>query len=118
MNSLVANFDMNKSTVAILNEMWFKKSDSQLRSMLNEIDLEHDVKFIRKDRGSCGRGVAIAFKTSQADFSKVSLQSLKGKKYEILVVAGKLHGEKKRHVIVSVYLPPNYSKKELSLIHI
>ena len=112
LSSLITNFKMNKNTVAILNETWFKKGDKQLKVLLEGIQMEHNIAFIRKDRSSRGGGVAIAYDTNKIELKKIQLRSLCGKNFEIVAAAGKIVGVKKSQVIISTYLPPNYSRDE------
>ena len=94
LKSLIMNFEMNKNTVALLNETWFKKGDSHLKGILGNIKLEHEISFIRRDRGSRGGGVAIAYDMKKIELKKVHLKSLRGKDFEIVAAAGKIIGVK------------------------
>ena len=105
LKSLVTNFKLNnKNMVAILNETWFKKGDTHLKNLLEEIQLEHGISFIRKDRSSHGGGVAIAFDSNKIELKKIQLKTLRGKKFEIVAAAGKIIGVKKIKVIISTYI--------------
>ena len=112
LKSLVANFEMNKTHVAMLTETWCYKSDSQLKKMLIDIEDESDICLLRKDRDSRGGGVAIAYNKSVCSFSKLALNSLKKTKFEIVAASGKITGIKKEHLIFSCYLPPNYNRSQ------
>ena len=83
---------MNKTTVALLNETWLGKKDVHLGALLEDIDQANGISFIRRDRGSRGGGVAIAFDREKIDLKKVRLNSLKGKKFEIVAAMGKIVG--------------------------
>ena len=94
LTSLVDNFRMNKTSLAILTETWFTRGDKLLRSRLENIQLESNVQVIRRDRNSRGGGLAIAFNREESSFNKLKLKSLVGCRFEILAVGGKLHGQK------------------------
>ena len=112
LNSLVTNFLTNKTTVALLNETWFQKRDTQLKCLLERVAQESNISIIRRDRNSRGGGVAIALHTEKMELKKVVPVSMRGKTFEILVAAGKLIGYKEKHVVLSSYLPPNYTRQE------
>ena len=112
LKSLVANFEMNKSHVAMLTETWCYKSDSQLKKMLADIEDKSDICLLRKDRDSRGGGVAIAFNKNTCKFSKLALNSLRRTKFEIVGAAGKINGIKKEHLVFSCYLPKSYNRSQ------
>ena len=58
LSSLSTNFKMNKSAFIITNETWFKQRDPQLRKMLENLEDEHDIKALRKDRKQGKTGLA------------------------------------------------------------
>ena len=105
---------MNKANIAILSETWFQKGDAQLRSLLENISLKDEIKFVRKDRDKRGGGVSIAYNAALGDFKKLGLDCLKRKKWEILCATGKLRGVKKHHIIIAAYLPPSYNREQNS----
>ena len=49
---------MNKNTFHIANETWFKNKDPQLKKILEDLDDQHDIKVIRKDRKTSKKGLA------------------------------------------------------------
>ena len=77
LNSLVESFKMNKLSFVLLNETWFYKSDPQTKNLLQEINREHGIQFIRKDRDSRGGGVAVAFDSNLMTMKKLNLETLK-----------------------------------------
>ena len=108
--SLQECFNINKLSVALLNETWFYKSDKQAKHLLQEMKNETG---IRKDRDSRGGGVAIAFNSNQIMLKKLTLKSLKTKPhFEIVAARGKLRGYKKEVNVFSCYLPPKLNRSE------
>ena len=77
---------------------------------MSDIKDSDSISLIRKGRDSRGGGVAIAYDESKIKLGKVSLNSLKKSKFEIVAAAGKLIGIKKNHLIFSCYLPPSYNR--------
>ena len=71
--------------------------------------MEKKIVLLRKDRNSRGGGVALAFDSSVASFSKLKLRSLVGSQFEILAAAGKIHGFKKKHLVFTCYVPPSFT---------
>ena len=63
-----------------------------MKKQLEDINQEHGISFIRKDRNSRGGGVAIAYDSNKIELKKLSLKSLRGKKFEIVASAGKIIG--------------------------
>lgn len=113
LNSLAECFNINKLSVALLNETWLYQLDPQAKKMLNDMLLEKKIAFIRKDRDSRGGEVAIAFDTSLMSLSKLSLQTLKNKKkFEIVAARGKIRGHKQILTFFSCYVPPKFTKVE------
>ena len=94
--SLVTNFEVNKTSIAILTETWFQRRDRQLKRQLEEIEMKNNISFVRNDRDKRGGGVSVAFNSSVSDFRKIQLECMKGKKFELLAVVGKLHGIQKK----------------------
>ena len=58
--SLVTNFNMNSTSVALLTETWFQKRDKQLKRQLEEVESKSDICFLRRDRDKRGGGVSLA----------------------------------------------------------
>ena len=114
LNSLIDNFQMNKCNFISTNETWFKSHDPQLKKYLNDLEDEHDIRCIRKDRklgrtGLAHGGVALFFDKTSCDFKKINLNALRGperREYEILPCRGHLKGVKREVLVFSVYLPP------------
>ena len=55
--SLVENIKTNETSFAILTETWSTKNDKQVKKQLSDIQDEHNLNIIRKDRnrrGHCG----------------------------------------------------------------
>ena len=59
--SLVTNIALNRTHIALLTETWFQKGDRQLKSMLENTELESGIRFLRRDRDKRGGGVSILF---------------------------------------------------------
>ena len=95
----------------MVNETWFKNGVKDSED-LSELAPAENIEFICKNRGTRGGGVAIAFDKGKCDFKKVPMTCMRGKPFEILVAAGKILGVKETHVLISVYLPPNYTRQE------
>ena len=114
LSSLTDNFDMNKSTVALLTETWLTKGDKITKKRLESIEMETGIRLIRKDRNSRGGDLAIAFNTKSSSFQKIKLKSLVGSPFEILAAGGKIHGFKKQHLLFSCYIPPRLTVFEIS----
>ena len=110
--SLSDNFNMNKSTVALLTETWFNKGNRKLAHDLNHLNQQHDISLLRRDRSSRGGGLAIAFDSKTAEFKKAQLKILKGCEHEILVAHGKMNGVKKSHLVIVGYIPPSYNSAQ------
>ena len=70
---------MNKLHVVLLNETWFYKSDSQLKTSLQNMKNEHGIELIRKDRNSRGGSVGVAFDSKNVTLKKLQLNCLKNK---------------------------------------
>ena len=96
----------------MLTETWLYRSDSQLKKLLVDISDRDGVSFLRRDRDSRGGGVAIAFNSKLCQFRKLSLNSLKKSKFEIVGAVGKLNGIKKEHIVFSCYIPPSYTRDQ------
>ena len=105
---------MNNTTVALLTETWLTKGDKLTKKRLQEIEMEHGIKIIRKDRNSRGGGVALAYDSKLSGFEKIKLKSLVGCPFEILAAGGKIHGFKKQHLVFTCYLPPRLTALESS----
>ena len=124
LKSLAENFKMNKTSFIITNETWFKARDRQLKTMLEELEDEYDIRAIRKDRklgktGLAHGGVAVFYDSSRCSFRKFQLNALRGKEvreYELLAVRGNLKGIKREIVVFSCYIPPKLKKKEVTSI--
>ena len=111
--SLRECFNMNKLSVALLNETWLCRGDRQAKTMLQDLKDETGIEILRKDRDSRGGGVALAYDSNLMSLRKLNLNSLKNKpKLEIVAARGKLRGYKKEMNIFSCYIPQKLTKAE------
>ena len=72
LDSLVMNFEMLVTTVALLNETWFHKGDKILKKKLEEVEMSSGIKVIRKDRNSRG-GCCIRFQVVKLPKAKAEI---------------------------------------------
>ena len=76
--SLVENIRTNETAFAILTETWLTKNDKQVKKQLSDIQDEHNLNIIRKDRNKRGGGVGIMFDSVKCDLKKVQLKAMRG----------------------------------------
>ena len=82
----------------VTNETWFRQRDPQLKKLLENLEDEHDIKAIQKDRkqgksGLAHGGVGFFYDASKCNLRKFPLNALRGKEvrdFEILAVRGNL----------------------------
>ena len=104
---------MNMLHVALLNETWLYKYDTQARRLFQNIKEEKGICIIRKDRDSREGGIAIAYDSSKITLKKLNLDCLKSKKdFEILAARGKIRGYKEEMNLISCYIPPKLTKAQ------
>ena len=104
---------MNKLSLAVLNETWLYKSDTQARHLLQDLKNETGIQILRKDRDSRGGGVAIAFNTNIMSLKKLNLSSLKNMGHlEILAARGRLRNYKKEINVFSCYILPKLTRQQ------
>ena len=70
LGSMIECFNVNKLTIALLNETWLVKTDKQVRKQMRGIKDEHGITVIRKDGNSRGEGVAVAFNERDISLKK------------------------------------------------
>ena len=124
LNSLADNFKTNKNSFITANETWFKSRDPQLNKKLVDLEDEHNMIVLRKDRkagkkGLAHGGVAVFFNSTKCMLKKFQLNALRGREvreYEILAVKGNLRGIKKEIVVFSCYIPPKVNKEKVTSI--
>ena len=83
LSSLAENFKINKSSFILTNETWFRQKDPQLKKLLEDMENEHDVCALRKDRkiektGLAHGGVAIFYDKTKCSLRKFQLNALRG----------------------------------------
>ena len=65
---------------------------------------------IPNQNGVAYGGVALVWREGRIDFKQVRVKN--EDKFEVLVAAGSVIGQRRKVVILCCYIPPNYTKKE------
>ena len=93
--------------VCLLTETWFKQTD-KINSELEDFKHQCGYLFLRKDRQSDrrGGGVAVCYNASQIQFSKAKIPP---SKHEVYAAVGRRTGQRRKVVVVVVYIPPYYN---------
>ena len=86
----------------LITETWIRSNRDNKKILGDLLDGSH-IELIRKDRGSRGGGVAIAYDTRKARFKRYQIQD---NRYEIVCATGKLNNSSRKVALFSVYLPP------------
>ena len=107
LDSLVTLFDENELHFAMLSETWLTPKNCPERKL---DDLTHgaNLKFIRRDRGRRGGGVAICYNPERLRLARFPVPQ-NGRTTEIVAAVGNTPLTKRKIAIISLYL---------SLIHI
>ena len=108
--SLVTLFEENNLHVALLTETWLTGKICTKRNMDN-LTAGANISFIRRDRGSRGGGVAIAYDNTKIRLSKFPFE--KDKTKEIICAVGSCALSRRKFAFISAYLPPSISSAEL-----
>ena len=90
--------------IALVNETWFRPSN-ELERMLEDRQNVLGYLCIRKDRSNgMGGGVAIIYKHSEIKMQQLKIDS----DYEIVAALGRRTGQRRKLIVISAYIPPNY----------
>ena len=110
--SLVTLFDENSLHIAMLTETSLTPKNSPPR-VLSDLLHGGNIALIRRDRGSRGGGVAIAFNPEKGNFKKYGVNN-GDKKSEIVAAVGNIKATKRKIVSIATYLPPSLSAADTS----
>ena len=78
---------------------------------MDNLTIGANLSFIRRDRGSRGGGVAIAFNPTRIRLSKLPFE--RDKKKEIVCAVGNCSLSKRKVALIAAYLPPSINAAEL-----
>ena len=90
--------------ICLITETWLKSTD-QINVVLEDFTNINDYAFLRKDRAGSrrGGGVAICFKRDKISFQKAKIPP---SKYEVYAAVGRRRGQRRKVVVLVVYVPP------------
>ena len=97
--------------VCLITETWFKRTDSTIDQILEDFKYSSGYEFLRKDRQSDrrGGGVAVCFKACRVQFCKAKIPPTK---HEVYAVVGRRIGQRRKIVVLVVYVPPYYNAEQ------
>ena len=82
-------------------------TDRQTQQVLEEVENGAHLNLIRRDRGTRGGGVAIAYDTRKMKLAKYRVNT---GGFELVCATGKINNESRKIAILAVYLPPKQTK--------
>ena len=99
------------SDVCVITETWFKPDDAQIKVTLDDFKYKYGYEFLRKDRAGPkrGGGLAICFNTNRINFVKAKIPP---SKHEVYAAVGRRVGQRKKIVVLAVYVPPWYNSDQ------
>ena len=110
-DSLVTLFEEMRLQAALLTETWLTKKVCSRRKM-DDLTLGANISFIRRDRGSRGGGVAIAFNPNLLKLTKFPVPQNQVNA-EIVCAVGNSPITKRKIALIAVYMPPSIRRAEL-----
>ena len=105
--------DETDAHVAVVTETWLKDGD-ELDRIVQDLELGSGYDMLHKnrrpgERGVAHGGVALLWKVGQISFKQLDIKNPND--YEILAAAGAVPGQRRKLVVLSCYIPPNYNKR-------
>ena len=79
--------------------------------MLNDFTNQTGLSFIRRDRAELrrGGGIAICYRSEKIQFSRAKIPP---SKHEVLAAVGRRQGQRRKIVVINVYIPPWYNAQQ------
>ena len=111
LHSLYETMQELKTDVCVVTETWMRE-DPEINQHLEDFTNLTGYSILRKDRENRrGGGVAILFNNET-----ISLTSVKTKRtdYEILAALGRRTGQRRKLLVIAVYVPPDYDSDQSS----
>ena len=96
--------------VCLLTESWLK-NNVLINTMMDDFTNQTGLCFIRKDRAGQrrGGGIAICYRKDRIQFSKAKIPP---SKHEVMAAVGRREGQRRKIVVVTVYIPPWYNAQQ------
>ena len=110
-DSLVTLFEEMKLSFALLTETWLTNKVCSRRK-LEDLTTGAEISFIRRDRGSRGGGVAIAYNPNKIKLTKLQVPQ-NSVNAEIVCAVGNSQKTKRKIAMISIYMPPSLRRDQL-----
>ena len=110
LSSLEENIKELAADVSLITKMWFS-NDVKIKTDLEDFTDRTGFGFIRQDRltDRRGGGLAICYDQTRIQLSRVKVPP---SKHEILAAIGRRTGQRRKTLIVAVYIPPWYNAQQ------
>ena len=102
--------------ISVVTETWLQDSNEQSSRTLADFEARSEYKLIRRDRtqGMRGGGVAIAYNENKIQMSRARLPH---SKHEVVAAIGRRQGQRKKILILGIYVPPWYNAAQNSSMY-
>ena len=111
LRSFKNSLDELGADVCLITETWFKENDNQINQILEDFKHQYNYHFLRRDRPGSrrGGGVAICFNAGRISFVKAKIPP---SKHEVFAAVGRRVGQRRKIVVIEVYVPPHYNAEQ------